>query len=251
MINDEANEWLEEIHFGSELQPDTVAEVRALCLEYKDCSAKSFLDLEVTPQTKFHIELRPGATPVCCGRPRRFAPRELNFIKRQLYMLTRAGLISRWEGDCEWLSGVDFPPKKDDYLRFCCSYVGLNARTVTESYPQPRIDEILEDLAGHDWYFIFDRFSGYYAMELTCRGRPYWTLARPPSTCSGWDGRSTWRQSSIPGSSFQLPPAGFLRTDARVHPHGHKTPPVGVQSQGTHATVHTHSRDNAGKRILA
>ena len=55
----------------------------------------------------------------------------------------------------------------------------------------------------------------------------------------------------VPGSSVQLPPAGFLRTDARVHPHGHKTPPVGVQSQGTHATVHTHSRDNAGKRILA
>ena len=32
LVDDEANEWLEEIHFGYELQPDTVAEGRALCL---------------------------------------------------------------------------------------------------------------------------------------------------------------------------------------------------------------------------
>ncbi|MCG8453172.1 MAG: retropepsin-like domain-containing protein, partial [Spirochaetales bacterium] len=44
MIDDDANEWQEEIHFGFELQPDTVAEVRVFCLEYKDCFAKSFLD---------------------------------------------------------------------------------------------------------------------------------------------------------------------------------------------------------------
>ena len=30
LIDDEANEWLEEIHFGSELHLDTVAEVLAL-----------------------------------------------------------------------------------------------------------------------------------------------------------------------------------------------------------------------------
>ena len=148
--------FFEDIHFGSELQPNTVAEVCALCLEYKDCFAKSFLDLETTSLTKLHIELKPGAILVCCGRPRRFAPRELNFMKRQLNMLTRAGLISRWEGDCEWLSGVTFLPKKDGDLRFCCSFVGLNARTVPDKYPLPCIDEILEDLAGHDWYSIFD-----------------------------------------------------------------------------------------------
>ena len=50
-----------------------------------------------------------------------------------------------------------------------------------------------------------------------CRGRPYWTLARPQSTCSGWDGRSSQRQSTNSASSFALPPAGFLQTNVRVH----------------------------------
>ena len=53
-------------------------------------------------------------------------------MKRQLDMLTRAGLISRWEGDCEWLLGVTFPPKKYGDLRFLCSFVGLNARIVPD-----------------------------------------------------------------------------------------------------------------------
>ena len=55
------------------------------------------------------------------------------------------------------------------------------------------------------------------ASKPVCRGRPYWTLARPPSTCSVWDGRLSQRQSTHSGSSFALPPAGFLQTDVRVH----------------------------------
>ena len=45
LIDDLANECLEEIHFGSELQPDIVADVRALCLDYKYCFANTFLNL--------------------------------------------------------------------------------------------------------------------------------------------------------------------------------------------------------------
>ena len=100
-------------------------------------------------------------------------------MKRQLDMLTRAGLISRWEGYCEWLSGLTFPPKKDDDLIFLCLFVGLNARTVLDKYPLPRIDRILEDLAGHNWNSIFDGFSGYYAMELTEESKPLIALLTP------------------------------------------------------------------------
>ena len=103
MIDNDTNEWLEEIHFGPELEPKTAAEVRALCIEYKYCFAKSFLDLEVTPLTKFHIDLKPNPKMFCCGRPWRFDPRELNFMMQELNMLTRAGLIPKWEEDCEWI----------------------------------------------------------------------------------------------------------------------------------------------------
>ena len=67
-----------------------------------------------------------------------------------------------------------------------------------------------------------------------CRGRPYWTLARPSSTCSGWDGRSSWRQSTS-SSSVSLPPAGFLHTDARSHHRSQDSPSRGA------VTGHTRS----------
>ena len=73
-----------------------------------------------------------------------------------------------------------------------------------------------------------------------CRGRPYWTLACPPSTCSGWDGHSFQRRSSISDSSFALPPAGFLQTDTRVH-HTvtQDSPSRGAVTGHSQITVHT------------
>ena len=68
----------------------------------------------------------------------------------------------------------------------------------------------------------------------SCRERPYWTLTRPSSTCSGWDGRSSWRQSTS-SSSVSLPPAGFLRTDARSHHRSQDSPSRGA------VTGHTRS----------
>ena len=70
-------------------------EVRSLCMEFKDCFAKAFSDLEPTPLTDFHIELKPEARPVCCRRPRRFAPKELKFMKEQLSALENSGLLSK------------------------------------------------------------------------------------------------------------------------------------------------------------
>ena len=91
------------------------------------------------------------------------------------------------------------------------------------------------------------------ASKPKCRGRPYWTLARPQSTCSGWDGCSSQQQSSILGSSFALPPAGFLQTDARVH-HTvtQDSPSRGAVTGHSQSQVHTHSRrqQNSGVKEL-
>ena len=86
-----------------------------------------------------------------------------------------------------------------------------------------------------------------------CHGRPYWTLACPQSTCSGWDGRSSRRQSSIVGSSFALPPVGFLQTDTRVH-HTvtQDSPSRGAVTGHSQSTVHTSRRrqQNTGVQEL-
>ena len=49
-----------------------------------------------------------------------------------------------------------------------------------------------------------------------CRRRPYWTLARLPSTCSVRDGRSSWRQSSASSGDDRFT-CRFPLTNALVH----------------------------------
>ena len=85
--------------------------------------------------------------------------------------------------------------------------------------------------------------NGNTASKPVCRGRPYWTLARPQSTCSGWDGCSTQQQSSIVDSSFSLAPAGFLHTDVRVHHTVTQDSPSrgAVTGHSTQASTHAHN----------
>ena len=77
------------------------------------------------------------------------------------------------------------------------------------------------------------------ASKPKCRGCPYWTLARPQSTCSGWDGCFSQQQSSNVVSSFELPPTGFLHTDARVHHTGTRLPQSGCSRRAQQLAVHT------------
>ena len=179
IMDDLDNEWLEAVHIGPTLSPPVVTEIRELLVEYKDCFALSYADLEKTPGVTFHIKLKEGAIPVHCGNQWRFAPLELDFMKSQLEALETAGLIMKWENDVEWLSFVTFPPKKGGDLRFCCTYVALNKATVPDSYPLPRVDEVLEDLAGYPLYTTVDGFSGYYTMGLDPESVPLTAFLTP------------------------------------------------------------------------
>ena len=47
-------------------------------------------------------------------------------------------------------------------LRMCMDYRSLNANTVTNSWPLPRIDEILARLKGAKYFSKLDLCDGYH-----------------------------------------------------------------------------------------
>jgi len=67
-----------------------------------------------------------------------------------------------------WVSPAVLVKKKDGTLRFCVDYRKLNAVTVKDSYPLPRIDDLLDQLSGNAWFTTLD---------LTLKGH---TSGRPP-----------------------------------------------------------------------
>ena len=66
----------------------------------------------------------------------------------------------------EWSSPCLLVPKKDGTKRFCVDYRKLNAVTHTEQWPIPRIQDILDRLAGSKWFTAWDLTSGYWQIMM-------------------------------------------------------------------------------------
>ena len=81
--------------------------------------------------------------------------------------MLQAGLIE--PAQCEWASNVVLIRKTDGGMRFCVDYRQLNERTVKDSYPLPRIDDCLDELADARWFSTFDLLSRYHQVELDLR----------------------------------------------------------------------------------
>ncbi|GBG81457.1 hypothetical protein CBR_g32448 [Chara braunii] len=95
------------------------------------------------------IEIIPGSkTPK--GRIYRMALTELDELRRQLKELTEKGWIR--PSTSPYGSPVLFVPKKGGTSRMCIDYRGLNAITVKNAEPLPRIDNLLDRVQGCKYY---------------------------------------------------------------------------------------------------
>ena len=68
----------------------------------------------------------------------------------------------------EWASPMVVQPKKHDptKLRICVDVRELNKVTMTDPFPSPYADEILNEVAGHECYSFTDGFSGYNQVPI-------------------------------------------------------------------------------------
>ena len=59
-----------------------------------------------------------------------------------------------------------FVPKANGKLRLCVDYRPLNAITVADVYPLPRIDEMIDNAGKAKWFTKMDLHSGFHQIRL-------------------------------------------------------------------------------------
>ncbi|CAL9692089.1 unnamed protein product [Knipowitschia caucasica] len=117
---------------------------------------------KATGVIKHHINTN-GSLPVR-KRAYRTSPDKRREIDRQVQRLLADGVIE--ESCSPWSSPVVLVRKKDNTWRFCVDYRGLNAVTVRDAHPLPRVDDTLDALAGATWFSTLDFSDGYWQVEV-------------------------------------------------------------------------------------
>ncbi|GBG79582.1 hypothetical protein CBR_g29729 [Chara braunii] len=117
----------------------------------------------VSRPIQHRIEIEPGSkTPK--GAVYRMSPRELQELRKQLDELLEKGWIR--PSSSPFGAPVLFVPEKEGELRMCIDYRGLNAITVKNVEPLPRIDDLLDRVQGCMYFSKIDLKSGYHQIEV-------------------------------------------------------------------------------------
>jgi hypothetical protein len=112
---------------------------------------------------EFTIELQPGTTPIS-RRPYKMTPKELVELKVQLNELMDKGFIC--PSSSPWGCPALFMKKKDQSLRLCVDYRPLNAITIKNKYPLPRIDNLFDQLTDVKVFSNINLHSGYHQIKI-------------------------------------------------------------------------------------
>jgi hypothetical protein len=127
--------------------------------EFPDVFSDDLLGMPPERAIKFKIELQPGTAPISKA-PYKMSRKELAELKIQLKDMLDKGFIR--SSSSPWGCPALFVSKKDKCLRLCVDYRPLNAVTIKNKYPLPRIDILFDQLAGARVFSKIDLRSGYH-----------------------------------------------------------------------------------------
>jgi hypothetical protein len=86
-------------------------------------------------------------------------------VQQHLKLLLQTGIFRK--SHSTWSSNVVLVKKKDNSIRFCIDFRQLNKKSKKDAYALPRIEELLDSMAGNKLFSVIDMESGYHQVEIS------------------------------------------------------------------------------------
>ncbi|GJZ91489.1 reverse transcriptase domain-containing protein [Tanacetum coccineum] len=185
---------------SKELKEEEKAALLKVLKSHKRAIAWKISDIKgIDPSFCTHKILMEDDFKPAVQHQRRVNPKIHEVIKKEVIKLLDAGLIYPIS-DSPWVSPVHCVPKKggmtvveneDNELiptrlvtgwRVCIDYRKLNDATRKDHFPLPFMDQMLERLAGNEYYCFLDGFSGYFQIPIDPKDQDKTTFTCPYGT---------------------------------------------------------------------
>ncbi|XP_066964237.1 uncharacterized protein [Macrobrachium rosenbergii] len=151
--------------------------------QFLDCSPNQKKDLSVLiskyasicsdrpgscTKVKHDVVLEPNTKPIRQSFYR-VSHRHLPILKQEVEYLLEHNLAK--PSTSPWASPCILVRKTNNTYRMCTDYRKLNLKTVKDSYPLPRITDIIDSVSNAKYLTQIDLLKGYYQIKLTERAK--------------------------------------------------------------------------------
>ncbi|RVW77825.1 Transposon Ty3-I Gag-Pol polyprotein [Vitis vinifera] len=146
----------------------------------------------------YHIYMEKDAKPV--GQPQmRLNPHMQEVVRGEVLKLLQARIIYPISYSL-WVTPTQVVPKKSGITviqnekweevstrltlgwRVCIDYRRLNSVTRKDHFPLPFMDQVLERVSGHPFYYFLDGYLGYFQIEIDLKDQEKTTFTCPFGT---------------------------------------------------------------------
>lgn len=119
----------------------------------------------INPRVVVHkLNVDPALRPIK-QKKRSFASERNQAIVEEVEKLLAASFIRKVYYP-DWLVNVVMVRKPNGKWRMCVNFIDLNKACPKDSFPLPRIDTLVDSMAGHQTLNFMDAFSGYKQIKM-------------------------------------------------------------------------------------
>jgi hypothetical protein len=168
----ERKEAIDDVHISHDLSEEEKKQLKYLLMEYQDIfsdipQVANIIEHKVVTKFEVPIYKRPYHIP--------YALRDK--AKTEIDNMIKAGIVEPY--DNPYTAPIIFIKKKDQSLRFCVDYRGLNKETVFNHVPMPRMDTVLNKVSKANYISKFDLTKSYWQVPLDLESRMKSSLVTP------------------------------------------------------------------------